>query len=102
MKICFGVQHIFDRICVWAWMRKVIKKCDKLTITVADSGFPRGRRRNSKGGPPHTILPIFPKNCMKLKEFGSPRGASLAPALRSATELSCLLISRSLGKSLYK
>ena len=36
-------------------------------------------------GRQHTILPNFPKNCMKLKEFGPPRGrASLAPPLRSA------------------
>ena len=25
------------------------------------------------------ILPNFPKNCMKLKEFGPPRGVSLTP-----------------------
>ena len=39
------------------------------------------------GGHQHTILPKFPKNCMKLKEFG-PQGEgariSCAP-LRSAT-----------------
>ena len=33
----------------------------------------------------HTILPKFPKNCMKLKEFGPPGGVPRAP-LRSATE----------------
>ena len=32
---------------------------------VADPGFPRG-------GGANTILPKFPKNCMKLKEFGPP------------------------------
>ena len=37
------------------------------------------------GGHQHTILPKFPKNCTKLKEFG-PRGASLVPPLRSATD----------------
>ena len=26
------------------------------------------------GGRQHTILPNFPKNCMKLKEFGPPGG----------------------------
>ena len=31
------------------------------------------------------ILPYFPENCMKLKEFW-PQGASLAPLLRSATD----------------
>ena len=35
---------------------------------MADPGFPRG------GGRQHTILPNFPKNCMKLKEFGPPGG----------------------------
>ena len=35
------------------------------------------------------ILPNFPINCMKLKEFGPQGGrASLAPPLRSATEIS--------------
>ena len=34
------------------------------------------------GGRQHTILPNFPKNCMKLKEFGPPGGhVSLAPPL---------------------
>ena len=42
---------------------------------VTDPGFPRGGGANSPGGGgrQHTILPNFPKNCMKLKEFG-PRG----------------------------
>ena len=79
MKICFCVQHIFDRICVWAWMRKVIKKCDKLTITVTDPGFPRGRGRNSKRGPQHKILPKFPKNCMKLKNLDPQGGGRPSP-----------------------
>ena len=41
-----------------------------------------------QGGRQHTILLNFPKNCMKLKEFGPPEGGrrvSLAPPLRSAT-----------------
>ena len=42
-------------------------KCEP--ISMADPGFPRG------GGCQHTILPNFPKNCMKLKEFGPPGGA---------------------------
>ena len=44
------------------------------TLSVADPGFPRGGGANSPGGHQHTILPKFPKNCMKLKEFG-PGGA---------------------------
>ena len=43
-------------------------------VTVADLGFPRGGGANSLGGHQHTILPNFPKNCMKLKEFGPPGG----------------------------
>ena len=44
---------------------------------VADPGFPRGGGANALGGggSQHTILPNFPKNCMKLKEFGPPGGA---------------------------
>ena len=41
---------------------------------MADPGFHRGGGANSPGGRQHTILPKFPKNCMKLKEFG-PGGA---------------------------
>ena len=52
-------------------------------ISVADPGFPQGGGANSPGGRQHTILPNFPKNCMKLKEFGSRGGgrrhASLTP-----------------------
>ena len=43
--------------------------------SVADPGFPQGGGTNSPGGRHHTILPKFPKNCMKLKEFGPPEGA---------------------------
>ena len=45
-------------------------------IPVADLGFPRGGGANSPGGRQHTILPKFPKNCMKFKEFG-PRGGGV-------------------------
>ena len=44
---------------------------------VADPGFPRDGGINSSGGRQHTILPKFPKNCMKLKEVGPPGGVSL-------------------------
>ena len=56
------------------------------SYAVADPGFPRGGSANSPGGHQRTILPNFPKNCMKLKEFG-PRGGcmSLAPPLRATT-----------------
>ena len=52
-------------------------------LAVADPGFPKGgaptlgglggRRRQ------HTILPSFPKNCMKLKEFEHPGGGGGGP-----------------------
>ena len=46
---------------------------------------PRWRRQPSRGRQ-HTILPKFPKNCMKLKEFGRGGGHVLRAPLRSATE----------------
>ena len=50
--------------------------------TVADPGFSQGGGANLPRGSQHTISPNFPKNCMKLKEFG-PRGGhtSLVPPL---------------------
>ena len=45
------------------------------TCAVADPGFPRGGGANSPRGRQHMILPNFPKNCMKLKEFGPGGGA---------------------------
>ena len=41
----------------------------------------RRGRQLPRGGRQHTILPYFPKNCMKLKEFGPQGDASLAPPL---------------------
>ena len=54
--------------------------------SVADPGFPRGGGATLRGCQ-YTILPNFPKNCMKLKEFG-PQGAPVphTPLLRSATD----------------
>ena len=47
---------------------------------VADPDFPREGSANSPGGTrQHTILPNFPQNCMKLKEFGL-RGARVPHA----------------------
>ena len=49
-------------------------------IPVAYPGFPRGVGANSTGGANIRFCQIFPKNCMKLKEFGPPGGcASLVP-----------------------
>ena len=57
-------------------------------LSVADLGFPRGGGANSPGGGANMILPNFPKNCMKLKEFGPPGGGGGASKIllcRSAT-----------------
>ena len=46
----------------------------KVYLTVADPGFPQGGA-NPKGGCEKLLFgQFFPKNCMKLKEFG-PGGA---------------------------
>ena len=47
----------------------------------------------SLGGRQHTILPNFPQNCMKLKEFGLLGRASLVPPLRSACGSVCRFFS---------
>ena len=56
--------------------------------------FPEEGAPTPRGGHQHTILPKFPKNCMKLKEFGPPGGGGArvpcAP-LRSATVLDLVL-----------
>ena len=38
--------------------------------------FPEEGAATLQGGRQHTILPNFPKNCMKLKEFGPPGGGA--------------------------
>ena len=49
--------------------------------------FPEEGAPTPQGGRQHTILPKFPKNCMKLKEFGPPGGrASKILLCRSATD----------------
>ena len=40
--------------------------------------FPEEGAPTPQGGRQHTILPNFPKNCMKLKEFG-PQGGGARP-----------------------
>ena len=47
---------------------------------MADPGFPRGGGANPfGGGRQHMILPNFPTNCMKLKEFGPQGRPSRSP-----------------------
>ena len=58
---------------------------DTDTWLVADARFPRDGGTRPGGGQ-KTILPNFPKNCMKLTEFGNPGGAGVPRApFRSAT-----------------
>ena len=42
--------------------------------------FPGEGAPTPQGGCQHTILPYFPKNCMKLKEFGPPGGVRVPRA----------------------
>ena len=66
---------------------------------MADLGFPRGGGANSRGGRQHTILPKFPKNCMKLKEFGRcPKFYYVDPPLQWVPQISPddLLVSKGL------
>ena len=44
--------------------------------------FPEEGAPTPQGGRQHTILPNFPKNCMKLKEFGPPGGGGGERPLR--------------------
>ena len=54
--------------------------------TVEIQDFPEVEVPTLQGDPKHTILPIFSKNCMKLKEFGSQGGyMSKILLCRSAT-----------------
>ena len=45
------------------------------SATTGGSRISPRRGRQLPGGRQHTNLPNFPKNCMKLKEFGPPGGA---------------------------
>ena len=57
-------------------IRTCVKNHPKFRFEIWTSGgsriSPRRGRQLSGGGRQHTILPNFPKNCMKLKEFGPP------------------------------
>ena len=65
------LSHNFKKIPMWL---------SPPTESVADPGFPEEGAPTPRGCQ-HTILPNFPKNCMKLKEFGPPGvgHASLVP-----------------------
>ena len=52
-----------------------------------------------EGGRQYTILPNFPKNCMKLKEFGPQRGGmSLSPPLDPPMDKCCVPLVCALGR----
>ena len=50
-------------------------------LSGADPGFPVGGGVNPPGGHQHTILPNFPKNCMKLRNFWATGGGGCPPPL---------------------
>ena len=68
--------------------KKVSTLLDDVTfyLSVADPGFPPGGAANPPGGGErkHMILPNFPKNCMKLNEFGLPGGERPLGPFKSA------------------
>ena len=53
--------------------------------TGADPGFPIGK--SSRRGRQHTILPNFPKNCTKLRQFWS--GGLRSTTVKAGTEQLC-------------
>ena len=67
--ICSGGSRIFLR-----WGRQLTKW-----------DYFSGASRISPGGRQHTILPKFPENCMKSKEFGCPGGRAPPAPPKSAT-----------------
>ena len=82
-------KNLVVRDPVW---KEEICTCHKYLIMCKFSGGSRisprwGRQLSGGGGTNIRFCQKFPKNCMKLKEFGPPPGglASLAPPLKSAT-----------------
>ena len=87
----FGMSHIcssnWNRNIYYYLILKSYLVVNKVTKTFwwqwRIQDFPRGG-----GGAPTPksaiIFQFFAENCMKMKEFGPPGGASLAPPLRSA------------------
>ena len=71
---------------------------------MADPGFPRGGGAKSRGWRQYTILPKFPKNCMKLKEFGPggrPKFYYVDLSLRSRFQNLSYPPHRSCGKVMF-
>ena len=68
-------------------MRKHHMYCqNKVHLQQWIQNFPR-EGANSPGGCQHMILPNFPENCMKSKEFGHPGGVCPLHPSKSATDL---------------
>ena len=91
--ISFHSQHTSSkkRVEKLNWVQLKFGCNDHMEQCSGGSRFPRGGCANSPGGRQHTILPNFPKNCMKLKEFGPPEGARVPRApLWSATAMNRL------------
>ena len=66
----------------------IMHRSHKRTPISGGSRISLRRGRQLPGGAPTYDFAKFPKNCMKLKEFGPPRGGvrpQRPPALRSAT-----------------
>ena len=83
-----GYTYVGVDVITWVWV--YLRGCTYMVCSGGYRIFPR-RGRQLPGGHQHTILPKFPKNCMKLKEFGPPGGgASPAPPFRSATGMGVL------------
>ena len=77
---CLWVSNGGSRIALWDWTLTLVRNLIvAYGLAMADPGSPQGGGANSPGGRQHTILPIFLKNCMKLKEFESGGRTSRPP-----------------------
>ena len=64
-----SIENVFIKAKYYYWKKNVL---DSLQRRIQD--FPEVGAPTPQGRRQHTILPNFPKNCMKLKEFGPPWG----------------------------
>ena len=85
--MCLSV-YLGAEIPLWYWHGNlpVNRLTENTTENIIRGGsriFPRGVRQLPKV---LLFFNFFPENCMKIKEFGPPGGASLAPPLRSAND----------------
>ena len=78
----FDASHVYPQMLMGSTRLQLKKKSHSIAMSillevmivgnsaVEDPGLPRGEEQ-------HTNLPNFPKNCMKLKEFGPPGGTRI-------------------------